>query len=56
MPSPASPIAVSPDDRLELERPIRAASTPQQTAQRARMVVMAAEGIGVGKTARILGV
>ena len=24
MPSPASPIAVSPDDRLELERPIRA--------------------------------
>ena len=56
MPSPASPIAVSPDDRLELERPIRAASTPQQTAQRARMVVMAADGIGVGKTARILGV
>lgn len=56
MPHLASPIALSPEDRLELERLIRAASTPQQTAQRARMIIMAAGGLGVGETARILGV
>ena len=52
----ASPIALSSEERLELERLVRAACTPQQTAQRARMIIMAAAGLGVGHTARILGV
>lgn len=56
MPRPALPIALSFENRLELERLIRAASTPQQTAQRARMIIMAAAGLGVGETARILDV
>lgn len=56
MPRPASPIALSFENRLDLERLIRAASTPQQTAQRARMIIMAAAGLGVGETARILDV
>ena len=56
MPRPASPIALSFENRLDLERLIRAASTPQQTAQRARMIMMAAAGLGVGETARILDV
>lgn len=56
MPRRASPIVLSSEDRLELERLIRAASTPQQTAQRARMIVMAADGVGVGETARTLDV
>lgn len=56
MPRPGLPISVSPEERHELERLIRAASTPQQTAQRARMIIMAAAGLGVGKTARILDV
>ena len=56
MPYPPSPTVLSSGDRVELERLIRAASTPQQTAQRARMIVMACDGIGVGETARVLGV
>ena len=52
----ASPIALSSKERVELERLVRAACTPQQTAQRARMIIMAAAGLGVGHTARILGV
>ena len=56
MPFPPSPTVLSSGDRVELERLIRAASTPQQTAQRARMIVMASDGIGVGETARVLGV
>ena len=56
MPRPALPIALSFENRLELERLIRAASTPQQTAHRARMIIMAAAGLGVGETARILDV
>jgi putative transposase len=56
MPRPALPLAVSSEDRLALDRLIRAASTPQRTAQRARMVFMAGEGVTVGETAHILGV
>ena len=50
------PIIVTDEERAELERLIRAASIPQQTALRARMMVMAADGAGVGKTAEALGV
>lgn len=62
MPRPALPISVSPEERLELERLTRAASTPQQIVRRARMIIMAVAGVGVGvgvgvgETARIPGI
>lgn len=56
MPRHLGPIPVSDDERAELERLIRAGSTPQQMALRARMIVMAADGVGVGATAAALGV
>lgn len=56
MPRRPAPIVLSVEERGELERLIRAASTPQQTALRARMIVMAAEGAGVEETAQALRV
>ena len=56
MTSRSGPIALSPEERTELERLIRSHSTPQHLARRARMIVMAADGIGVGETAERLGV
>lgn len=50
------PIALSTEERTELDQLIRAGSTPQQTALRARMIVMAAGGLGVAETAQVLGV
>ena len=49
-------IELSEQERSELERLIGAHSTPQQLALRARMIVLAAEGLGVGDTAQRLGV
>lgn len=43
-------------ERNDLEQLIRSHSTPQQLALRARMIVLAADGVGVGETARRLGV
>ena len=51
-----TPIILSEAERGELERLIRSHSTPQHLARRARMIVMAADGIGVGETAERLGV
>lgn len=50
------PIVLSIEERSELEGLIRSHSTAQHLARRARMVVMAADGIGVGETAARLGV
>ncbi len=50
------PIVLSCVERSELERLIRSHSTPRQLALRARMIVMAADGVGVGETALRLGV
>lgn len=47
----ATPIILTEDERSELERLIRSHSTPQQLARRARMVVLLADGAGVGETA-----
>lgn len=52
----SAPIALSAEERMELERLLRTHSTPQQLALRAGMIVMAADGVGVGETARRLGV
>ena len=51
-----TPIILSEAERSELEGLIRSHSTPQHLARRARMIVMAADGIGVGETAKRLGV
>jgi len=51
-----APITLSCEERSELDRLIRSHSTSQHLARRARMIVMAADGVGVGETARQLGV
>ena len=50
------PIGLSCVERSELECLIRSHSTPQHLARRARMIVLAADGVGVGETAQRLGV
>jgi putative transposase len=52
----SAPICLSAEERSELEGLIRSHSTPQQLALRARMIVLAADGAGVGETAQRLGV
>ncbi|MFB9984681.1 helix-turn-helix domain-containing protein [Mesorhizobium kowhaii] len=51
-----APLPLSAEARSELERLIRSHSTPQQLALRAWMIVLAADGAGVGETAQRLGV
>lgn len=52
----SGPITLSAEERIELDRLIRSHSTAQQLARRARMIMMAADGVGVGETAQHLGV
>ena len=52
----AAPVTVLPEERKALEHLIRTRSTAQQLALRARMVVQAADGMGVRASARELGV
>ena len=52
----STPITLSSEERTELEGLVRVHSTSQQLAPRARMILLAADGIGVGETARRLGV
>ena len=52
----SAPICLSTEERSELERLIRSHSTPQQLALRARMIVLAADGVGVCESAQRLGV
>jgi putative transposase len=54
--SRSTPIVLSDEERSELERLIRSHSTPQQLARRARMIVLLADGLGVGETADRLGI
>ncbi len=56
MPRGAVSIDLSPEERSELERLKRSASAPQALARRARMILMAGNGAGVGETAERLGV
>ena len=52
----ADPVTVLPDQREALEQLVRTHSTAQQLVLRARMIMHAAEGIGVRESARELGV
>jgi len=52
----AAPVTVLPERREVLERLVRTHSTPQQIALRARIIVQAADGMGVRASARELGV
>jgi transposase len=50
------PVTVLPDQRAALEQLIRAHSTSQQLALRARIIVHAADGVGVRASARELSI
>jgi len=52
----AEAIVLSEVERDELDRLVRAHSTPQQVALRARIILLAADGIGNRDSARRLGV
>ena len=52
----AEPIVLGEVEREELDRLVRAHSTPQQLALRARIILLAADGIGNRDGARRLGV
>jgi transposase len=52
----APPIPLSPDQEAALEALVRAHSTPQQLAERARIILLAAAGKGMAESAAALGV
>jgi putative transposase len=52
----ADPVTVLPEQREALEHLIRTHSTPQQLALRARIIVQAADGMGVRASSRELGI
>ena len=56
MPHRALAIDLSPEERCELERLRRTASTPQALARRSRMILLAGAGVGVVETAKRLEV
>ena len=52
----ARPVTVLPEQREVLEQLVRTRSTPQQLAMRARLILHAADAMGVYASARELGV
>jgi transposase len=52
----ASPIELSAEHEHELNALVRAHSTPQKLAERARIILLAAAGLGVDETARRMGI
>jgi putative transposase len=52
----ASPIELSVEHERELNALVRAHSTPQKLAERARIILLAASGLGVEETAGELGI
>ena len=50
----AAPLELTTGQRQELTALIRAHSMPQKLAERARIITLAADGTGVGKTAHAL--
>jgi transposase-like protein len=56
MPLLADPVTVFAEQREALEELVRTHSTPQQLALRARMILHAADGVGVRESARELDV
>ena len=53
---PAAPLPISPSEREVLERLVRARTTEQRVAQRARIVLGAADGVANKRIAAELGV
>src|SRR3712207_4377854 len=53
---PLEPLVLGADERRQLEYLVRAHSTPQQLALRARIILLAADGIGNRDSARRLGI
>jgi putative transposase len=51
----ALPIQLSSEQECELKALMRAHSTPQKLAERARIILLASTGLGVDETARQLG-
>ena len=52
----ALPIQLSSPHELELNALVRAHSTPRKLAERARIILLAASGLGVDETAGTLGI
>ena len=52
----ATPIQLSPEQEAELKALVRAHSMPQKLAERARIILLAATGLGIDETARQLGI
>ena len=52
----ASPIELSVEHEHELNGLVRAHSTPQKLAERARIILLAASGLGVEETANEVGI
>src|ERR1700682_2365862 len=52
----AAPIELSPEHERDLSALVRAHSTPRKLAERARIILLAASGLGVEETADELGI
>jgi len=52
----ASPVQLSAEHERDLSDLVRAHSTPQKLVERARIILLAASGLGVGETAQKLGI
>lgn len=52
----ATPLTLTTEQRQELTALIRGHSTPQKLAERARIIILATDSIGVSETARRLGI
>jgi putative transposase len=52
----ASPLPLSAEHERELNDLVRAHSTPQTLAERVRIVLLAAAGVGIAETAQQLGI
>ncbi len=52
----AARLELTTEQHRELTGPIRAHSTPRKLAERARIVLLAADGVSVSETARRLGI
>jgi putative transposase len=52
----ASPVQLLAEHKRELNDLVRAHSTPQKLAERARIILLAATGPGIGETAEPLGI
>jgi transposase-like protein len=48
-------LAITDEERAELQRRVRAHTTPQRAAKRARIVLLAADGLPNRQTAPIVG-